>query len=51
MTFDEAQRFGESIKTTYRDLGYDLVELPCDSPERRAEIILARIRVDSTERQ
>lgn len=43
MTFDEAQEFGAGMRRAYEALGYDLVDLPRESPENRAEFILSRL--------
>ncbi len=43
MTYDEAQHFGDAICRIYEELGYDLVELPRESPESRAQFILSRL--------
>ena len=43
MTYDEACRFGRSMRRVYQDLGYDLVEVPRDTPEGRADFILTEI--------
>ena len=44
MTYDEACRFGHSMRRVNQDLGYDLVEIPRDTPENRADFILNRVR-------
>ncbi len=43
MTYDEARRFGDGIRRIYEELGYDVVELPRESPEKRAQFILSRL--------
>ncbi len=43
MTFDEARRFGDGMRNTYQDLGYDLLELPREDPESRVQFILSHI--------
>lgn len=40
MSFEEASQFGEYFKTVYSKLGYDLVEVPCEEPKRRAQFIV-----------
>ena len=40
MSFEQAARFGDLIRDTYRELGYTTVEVPCDSSEHRARFIL-----------
>lgn len=44
MTYDQARRFGDNMGPIYRDLGYDLVEIPRDTPENRADFILSKVR-------
>ncbi len=44
MTYDQACRFGDSMGRVYQDLGYDLVEIPRDTPAKRADFILNKMR-------
>jgi predicted ATPase len=41
--FDEAVRTYESLAFTYKELGYELVELPCVSIDERVQFVLRRI--------
>lgn len=43
MSYDEACRFGESLRSAYRALGYELLELPRDTPQRRLSFIQSHI--------
>jgi predicted ATPase len=40
MTFDAAKAFGEHVRRSYVDLGYAVVEVPCDTVVARARFIL-----------
>ena len=40
MTFQQARSFGAILKQTYVRFGYQVVEIPCISPARRAEFVL-----------
>ena len=40
MTFEQARDFGAILRQTYVRFGYELVEIPCSSPARRAEFVL-----------
>ncbi len=46
MSYGEAADFGERMRDAYRGLGYTLVELPRESPEARARLILDRVAAD-----
>lgn len=48
MTFDEARAFGEELARGYRELGYELVELPAGTPEARCSFILRKLLALST---
>lgn len=52
--FDEAVRTYQSLERTYREYGYELVELPCDSVDARVKFVLGSIAAaqspDETER-
>ena len=39
MTFDQAQWFGDNIRKLYEDLGYSIIEVPTETPNKRAEFI------------
>ena len=39
MTFDQAMRFGDDIRKIYEDLGYSIIDVPMESPNKRAEFI------------
>jgi predicted ATPase len=43
MTFQDAKLFGDSLRIIYQDLGYNLIELPFDSIEKRAQFIYKRL--------
>jgi predicted ATPase len=43
MTFESAQAFGERVREVYRDLGYTIVDVPCDSVEKRTRFIAERL--------
>lgn len=43
--FAEAIRTWEQIQSTYTECGYELVELPKASPDRRADFILERLHL------
>jgi predicted ATPase len=40
MTFEAAQAFGNRVREIYADLGYELVEVPCDTVAARAAFIV-----------
>lgn len=42
-SFEEAQATYEAMIETYSGLGYDLIRLPLDSVEKRAQLVLATI--------
>lgn len=42
--FHEAVRTYESLAFTYKELGYELVELPCVSIEERVQFVLRKIK-------
>ncbi len=44
--FDEAVVLGELIAEAYRELGYELVEVPRVSPAERARFVLRNVGVD-----
>ncbi|MEM7445065.1 MAG: AAA family ATPase [Pseudomonadota bacterium] len=43
MTFDQAADFGGLMREAYRELGYELVDLPNSSPETRVDFLLGRL--------
>jgi predicted ATPase len=45
MTFDEARPFGERIRSIYVELGYSVVDVPCDTVAARARFILDALRL------
>jgi len=47
MTYGQAADFGERMRDAYFGLGYDVVELPRDTPEARARFMLDRIEADA----
>ena len=44
MTFESARTFGERVREVYLDLGYTIVEVPCDSVETRTRFIAEHVR-------
>ena len=43
MSYGEASDFGERMRQAYLGLSYQIVELPRESPEKRARFILDRL--------
>lgn len=43
MPFAAAKAFGDSVQKIYKAYGYQLIEVPCVSPEERARFIKERI--------
>jgi len=43
MSFSEAKRFGNRLKSIYQGLGYEIIELPFVSPRERAYAIINHI--------
>jgi len=43
MSFEDANQFGDNIKITYQNLGYDVVDVPFDTPTLRTNFILQKI--------
>ena len=39
MSFDQALRFGDDIRKIYEDLNYEIIDVPMESPNKRAEFI------------
>src|SRR5262245_34443264 len=39
MTFEAASAFGARVRTIYEDLGYDIIDVPCDTVRARARFI------------
>ncbi len=48
MTFTQARDFGAILRRTYIRLGYQVVDIPCVSPARRAEFVLELVTTTST---
>ena len=44
MSFEEAHEFGEELKEVYLSLGYDVIEVPKDTPEKRSAFIQKAIK-------
>jgi predicted ATPase len=44
MTFESARAFGERVREVYVELGYTIVEVPCDSVEIRTRFIAEHVR-------
>lgn len=40
MPFEQAHQFGEMVKKIYEDLGYEILEVPLLSPEKRVDFIM-----------
>ena len=40
MTFERAEAFGEDVRRIYEGLGYEIVEVPRDTPAARARFII-----------
>jgi len=40
MTFEMAEAFGENVQRIYEGLGYEIVEVPKDTPDARARFII-----------
>ncbi len=43
MTFEQARDFGVSLRHTYVRFGYQVLDIPCVSPARRAEFVLEHL--------
>lgn len=43
MTYEQADEFGKSVEKIYQALGYDLIEVPFEAPEVRAEFIVSQL--------
>ncbi|MCS5709156.1 AAA family ATPase [Candidatus Berkiella cookevillensis] len=43
ISFEEARDFGEAVSSIYRGLGYNLIEVPFDTPSARAKFIINRV--------
>lgn len=43
MSFEAAKTFGDNIQKIYKEYSYQLIEVPCVSPEERAQFIKERI--------
>lgn len=43
MPFEAAKAFGDEVQKNYKEYGYNLIEVPCISPEARAQFIKERI--------
>jgi predicted ATPase len=43
-SFAEAEATHQAVVATYSDLGYELIPLPLDTVEKRAQFVLAAIR-------
>lgn len=39
MTFDQSLQFGNNIRKIYEDLGYSIIDVPMESPNKRVEFI------------
>jgi len=45
ISFAEAKQFGDNLKQIYESLSYEIIEIPCISPEERAEFILSEVQI------
>lgn len=43
LRFEQSEEFGDNLKQVYQRQGYKIVELPCVTPEQRADFVLAHI--------
>jgi len=43
MSFSDAKLFGENVKALYIQLGYTLIEVPCQNPSMRAKFIIDKL--------
>ena len=43
MTYEAAKSFGDDVRKIYKKYGYTLIEVPCITPEERAQFIKGRI--------
>lgn len=43
MSFEAARAFGDDVRKIYLEYGYNLIEIPCVSPEERMKFIQERI--------
>jgi predicted ATPase len=43
MSFDAAKAFGDNVQKIYKEYGYNLIEVPCISPDERARFIKEKI--------
>lgn len=43
MSFEAAKAFGDDVRKIYTEYGYNLIEVPCISPEERVQFIKKRI--------
>ena len=40
MDFDSAKKFGISVSAIYKELGYNIIDVPFDSIEKRVEYVI-----------
>jgi predicted ATPase len=40
MTFETAEAFGDDVRRIYEGLGYEIVDVPKDTPDTRARFII-----------
>lgn len=43
MSFEAAKAFGDNVQKIYKECGYNLIDVPCVSPEERMRFIMERI--------
>jgi len=44
MSFEAANQFGNGLKKIYLNLGYQVVDVPFDTPQARAKFMSEKIR-------
>lgn len=44
MTFKQAKQFGDDVREIYEDLNYNVIEVPMETPNKRAEFIHTAIQ-------
>jgi len=44
MSYGQAKAFGQSLRTIYQNLDYDLIEVPKMSEKKRSEFVLSKIK-------
>lgn len=44
MSFLQAKAFGDNVRKIYENYGYSIIDVPCSSPEERAQFIIERLK-------